>query len=341
MNKADVTRQIIRTTVEKAINDIENDTERSVRNLVELGQNFVCGRFQQYFFDMMGAILKNRESAYYPLAGKIVSTVDHETIKTFGINLGYNGCTLGAASIRENEQREGFNIPWTAAFKLSGRSGDMSVDEVDAAISQFRELGVYCYVIICLPNMEKLISGLFKKYSDCAFVLFIYGGDIGERAADDLTNYKNLMIAVSADSAGFAASTALMRREKLLYAVYSIYDDKMTGDILSDSWIQRVAPETGTFAFLIAGSDAGARTRDAVCSYVRRVRAEQKYPLFLMDVISDIMYIDRIISDDACSVMFDGDGQLLTFEGRACDDKLNLRRTAVKEILQTAAPKKK
>ncbi|NCB52674.1 MAG: hypothetical protein EOM54_12480 [Clostridia bacterium] len=341
MDKADVTRRILRATVDKAINDIGADPERSVRNLVELGQNFASGRFQQYFFDMMRAILNNGQSAYYPLAEKIVSSVDHETLETFGINIGYNGFTLGAANIRETEDREGYNIPWTAVFRLSGREGGISDTEADEAVSQFRELGVYCYIIICKSGQQERISWIFRKYSDCAFVLFVHGEDLSEGEAEDLTCCKNLMVCISADSAGFAASAVMMRRKKLLYGVYSVYSDKMADDILSGLWLRRVAPETGTFAFLVAGGDAGALTQSLVRDYVHRVRREQRYPLFLMDMTSDIMYIDKIISDDACSVMFDEDGQLMTPGGRTQGDGLNLRCTAIKEILRAAVPKKK
>ena len=57
-------------------------------------------------------MLQNEKSAYYDLAKRIATGVDHDLVTTFGVNVGYNGFTKGARLIRRIEAERGFNIPW-------------------------------------------------------------------------------------------------------------------------------------------------------------------------------------------------------------------------------------
>ena len=64
-------------------------------------------------------MLQNENSAYYQLVREVVSHADTDRLYTFGMNLGYNGCTVGAQRIRENEENLGCNIPWTGPIQVS------------------------------------------------------------------------------------------------------------------------------------------------------------------------------------------------------------------------------
>ena len=111
MAKSDVTRTILETTISQALRDMARDPARTMRKLVDLGRHFSHGRFQKHFFALAQTMLAHEDSAYYPLMARVAAQVEHQHLKTFGINLGYNGCTNGAKLIRENEARLGFNIP--------------------------------------------------------------------------------------------------------------------------------------------------------------------------------------------------------------------------------------
>lgn len=149
LHQIDITRKLLEATVDKALRDLQTDTERSVRNLVDLAQNFSNGRFQKDFFSIIQTLLEDQSSAYYALVRRIVNQVDHRTLKTFGINLGYNGCTVGAKTIRQNEQKLRFNIPWSIAFMLDSADGCVSAEEIARTIEQGKTLGVYTYLLFC------------------------------------------------------------------------------------------------------------------------------------------------------------------------------------------------
>ena len=75
--------------------------------------------YVQNFFTTAQIMLQNENSAYYQLVREVVSHADTDRLYTFGMNLGYNGCTVGAQRIRENEENLGCNIPWPGPIQVS------------------------------------------------------------------------------------------------------------------------------------------------------------------------------------------------------------------------------
>ena len=91
---ASTNRILIETFVRKALRDIQSAPERSIRNLVDMGLTFSKGRFQTRLFQSVQHMLTDEHSAYYPLVRNIVTNVEHERLLNFGMNVGYNSCTL-------------------------------------------------------------------------------------------------------------------------------------------------------------------------------------------------------------------------------------------------------
>jgi len=89
-----MSRILIETVVRKTLKDMKEDPERGIRNLVDMALHFSNGRFQTNFFQVAQTMLKNENSPYYALLRNISSSVDAERLVTFGMNLGYNSCTL-------------------------------------------------------------------------------------------------------------------------------------------------------------------------------------------------------------------------------------------------------
>lgn len=115
-------------------------------------------------------MLRNEKSAYYPLIKDVVSHVDEERLVTFGMNLGYNGCTRGAKTIRQIEQEEGFNIPWALSFSLNPAQIENGC--YSSVIHQGTELGIYVYLMEDSDPVEQSLA-LTAEHPDCAFVLFV------------------------------------------------------------------------------------------------------------------------------------------------------------------------
>ena len=148
-NNDKITKALIRTTIKKALADVQRDPKRSVRNLVDLGLNFADGSNQQYFLQITQSYLSSDNSAYFRLAENIVNEIDHEKLAAYGINFGYNGCTYGARKIRENQARLGCHIPFLLAFNVSSAPDALTVEDISKTIRQGMELGIYIYVLIC------------------------------------------------------------------------------------------------------------------------------------------------------------------------------------------------
>ena len=103
MRKRDLTRLLIENTVDRALRDMERDAHRSLRNLVDLALTFSKGTFERHFLTLCRSMLENETSPYYQLLDRALRTCDRQTLKTFGINVGYEACSKGARRIREIE----------------------------------------------------------------------------------------------------------------------------------------------------------------------------------------------------------------------------------------------
>lgn len=71
----EIRRAIIRSAIERGIQEIRSDPQRGVRKLVDLGTHFSRGRFQKRIFREMQDELVNPNTAYYALVTNLVNRV--------------------------------------------------------------------------------------------------------------------------------------------------------------------------------------------------------------------------------------------------------------------------
>lgn len=74
--------------------NIKEDPYRSIRRLADLGRQFAKGRFQEELFSLFQRLLLNEDGPYYEMLKQLVSSVDTDSLKTLGINIGYNSWDL-------------------------------------------------------------------------------------------------------------------------------------------------------------------------------------------------------------------------------------------------------
>ena len=167
MNKTDITRFAIEIAINKAMSRLKHDPERTTRNLIDIALSFSKGRFQTAFFNAAKKLLEDENSQYYTLAKNIAFYIDPKRVKVFGVNLGYNSCTLGARTIREIEEKEDFNIPWSIIFD------NTHINTISRTIDSGKELGIFTYCIFCSEQLDSRFIDLISKHDDCAIALFL------------------------------------------------------------------------------------------------------------------------------------------------------------------------
>ncbi len=335
--REDVSRTIIELLVRRALAEIRDTPGRSTRNLVDLALNFAEGRFQSRFFQSAQTMLKNEDSAYYQLIPDIVANVDTERLVCFGMNLGYNSCTLGAKKIRKIEQQEHFNIPWSLTLAMSGKAYAAQEAAYHAVLEQGAALGIYTWMIYALDGLAQLLA-LAASYPDCAFVLFCAPDAISAGVLDRARGVNNVMFAV-AHLAGVGQACRLLRARKQLYSVFHLYGAADLEGILSGDRIRDTGRLHPAFTAFLSTLDCPEAVQEAVYQYVTSTRNGQNCPSVLWDTIHDSRMVDAIISDGACSAGFDPEGNLYVFRRQPQRLEYNLFRQPLDEILKRVFPK--
>lgn len=234
--KKDMTRVLVESAVRRTLKNISESPERATRNLIDLGLQFSSGRFQTRLLSQAQKMLQNQNSAYYELVKNIVATVDHSILTTFGVNLGYNSCTKGAQIIREIEEKNGYNIPWALNLVIDEQRLGTMPDFYPSVLRQGRALGIHTYLLFVTGSAENLLS-ILKRESDCAFVLFLRGSQIGSTFLDEMKTVKNVMISVYVDQDMPTACQRLLDN-RMLYDVYNFYTEQDKQSVISGGLIK-------------------------------------------------------------------------------------------------------
>lgn len=325
------TRILIETIVRRTLREIQSAPERNIRNLVDMALNFSKGRFQKKFFEGAQRMLANEHSTYYQLVRSVVNNVDHERLLRFGMNIGYNSCTLGARKIREIEAAEGFNIPWALFLEIDADTFAQHRDAYDTLIQQGKELGIYTW-FIGADSLNAEIFELLAKHGDCAFALICDARAIDDEMLDEMETQKHVLLSIGLDE-DTDTICAELRRRKLLYTVHKKYSSCDLKDILNDNMIYDTQSLTAPFTVLIPDALCSQSERELVYDYVLRKRENQEFPTIMWDMVQDVLTIDTIVSDDCCSGGFKADGSFFALASGQAIDEWNLFRSDLKDIL--------
>lgn len=329
-----ISRILIEVTVRKSLREIQKSPERGIRNLIDMGLNFSDGRFQRQFFEIAQGMLRNENSAYYPLVKDLVAHVERDTIVTFGMNLGYNSFTKGAERIRQLEAERGYNIPWSVWAEVDAEQCADPSAQYAPLLRQGKELGIFTYLLRVQGSFDPLLPLLLAN-GECAFVLFGAAEQISPAFVAQAKGLHNVMLALTA-SPGQAEMCRWLRQEKLLYSVCVDYGEDTLPQLLAGETLQSLVPLHPVFLLLLAEDGCPAQVRERAYAYACKVRSAQELPSFVMDVRQDAVFIDAIISDDACSVCFGADGSVRNAP-KPCDK--DLFRDRLEEILKELFPK--
>lgn len=330
-------RLLVETIVKKALKSIKHSPERGIRNLIDMALQFSDGRFQKNFFTVAQTMLQNENSAYYELIRDVITYVDTEKLYTFGINVGYNSCTLGAQRIRENEKALGCNIPWTISFQMSTQQYENNFLKYDDLIFEGESLGIYTWMFFVSEQPGKIFS-LAKKHPDSAFCVFCNSKDITDPFLKEANMLKNLMIVIRYDE-NATDVCAVLRANKMLYSVWYQYEQKDTEIIINGDLFCNAQQLSPIFTVLIPEKKCLNEVRQAIHATVQQTRLDQSYSTIAWDLQGDNCLVDTIISEDACSIYFNKDGNLCDWEKTFENGHHNLFQSSITDILLNTCTK--
>ena len=329
MRRVDLQRMIVEGTVNRALRDMEGDTHRTARNLVDLGRSVAKGPFERQFLDACRRILDDDSSPCFEMLRRVLSCFDRQTLVTFGVNVGFEGCSRGAKRIREAEAREGFNIPWAVRISMGDRG--LSIGCVRRVVAEAVDLGIHMFILEDQGLVQRELQGLTEEFPTCAFGLLTEGA--GSWEMDGLTTCHNLLLCI--DGCGVQAQILCRALEdaRIPYAVYLRCDDCL------DDLDHRLeaAQELGSPLVVLLGDEAGTETRQQLHRRVLEARSSYTYSFVPMDLPGDLLAIDRIISDDPCSLSLLPDGSVRTVAGICSVD---VRSQSLRDILRQVLPKR-
>lgn len=315
MNTYLMKKAMIETAVDRGIKEMEDDPKRSIRRLTDLGKQFSKNRFQNTVFSVMQELLDHENSAYYDMMHNLLKNSDKESLKKFGVNFGYMSWTYGAARIRENEEKEGFCIPWTMMLRYEENRSDGLTDErLSSLIEQGQELGIYAYFIREWGDGSDSYSllELLERYKESAFVWFKKKGRLTAAQVQMLRVCRNSLICLPLSDPETQLTAALLRDQKVPFALYTEYNaDTLTREETAGCMEQVLTSESSMF-FLIAAD--GADTSAAEIAYQSRL--DQKYPCVIMDYYGDGKAISRVLCEHSELLEIDAEGDLVRPDGK-------------------------
>jgi len=340
-NSRKITHTMIETALTKALRDIEENSNRGIRNLVDLGTHLAKGRFQKEFFRISQQMLDNENSAYYAMTNNIVRNVNHQIIKNFGVNLGYNSWTYGAEKIRECQKTYGHNIPWTIIFDFRQDMPTMlSSKEISGVLSCGESLGIYCGMF--LVNREKAylktLLAVLATHQESAYFLFVPPEIITEEIAREIVNAGNIIIVLEMNTAGESPgcrnAAAILLNRKCLYGIYSMYGDDNVEYVMSDCYLRQIEEFYCTFAFLIREDLKDAQNKERFSQFMETAKSANEYIFFLIDFYEDLANVDKIISGEDCFLAIKTNDGIAVTLTETLSAELNIRTNSLQTILK-------
>lgn len=306
--KNNLSRILIETILVETCRDIQENPERGIRNLIDKAVQFSGGRFQKSFFSVAQRMLQNENSSYYQLVREVIQNCDLERIRKFGMNLGYNACTLGAKEIRKNEVQMNCNIPWTIICTIDEKIYKEKSETYQRLIEQGEALGIYSWMIFMHGNMSSILD-LIKRNKNSVFFLFCDKHSVCEDVLEELETLYNAMIVFHFDDS-FNELCEKAKKNRILYAAWLQFGTKDKEDLQSGDLYYDIQEKSPLFTVLVPQLNLSLDFKDEIYESLKKFRKKQVFHTILYDLFEDTFCIDSIISDDTFSVYFDKNGNL-------------------------------
>lgn len=321
-------RIIIETIIRRAIRGVRESPRRNTRNLVDMAYQFAVGRFQRHFFEVAQNVLSDENSAFFDLVYDAVMHVDSERLVTFGLNVGYNGLTRGAETIRRIENEKKYNVPWIVTLSPDSSSFPGQQEDYRRIIQEGRDMGIYSWILRVSGDPQRVLP-LTAAFDDCAFFLQIEQTAshtaLSDRLSPDFlaelaSGYHNVMLVLPFDRVTADQEADLfrnLREYQLLYSVCCNYTPEDLPEIYDGDYFFSAEQVHPVFAVLNAAPTCGIELQQEVFSFLSRSLKNCPWRVIPWELTCDNQAIDGVVSNGPCTVTFNRDGYLEGQDGEA------------------------
>lgn len=340
MNPNNITRAIIDATVDRSLREIDEDPNRSIRKLTDMGRYFSSGRFLDQIYDILQDLLRNDDSPYYTAIRNLLRSTSRANIKEFGINIGYNSLTFGGKIIRGLEGKKPFNIPWCIVIHTTpSERSSIDASDISHIVSQGNELGIYTYLILCGGDIQATdqLFRMFADHPESAFICLLPDGTLSGEQLNLIRRCRNTLFMFQAGIESSSANVANMKHQKSLFGTYDVYSESSVDQWISGGRAEEFLPYSGSFVILVPDASCTKETTEKMSRFAKHLRIEPKYPYVMFELRTDVMEIGRIITDSTNETYLEllDDGSILTKD----DTVIECRHTlSLEHILSVALP---
>lgn len=340
MKPNNITRAIIDATVDRSIREVDEDPNRSIRKLTDMGRHFASGRFLNQVYDVLQDLLRNEDSPYYTAIRNLLRNTALENMKGFGINIGYNSLTFGGKIIRDLTKKKPYSIPWCIVMRVDpSNPAGSSAEDLDHIVTQGNELGIYTYLVRCggrMSSQNKLFE-TFARHNDSAFICLMPEGGLSGNQPELLRKCINTLFLFPAGAKKTAGNLQTIKQQKTLFGLYDFYGDDTVSEWLTRNRAEEFMAWDNAFAILVPEENCSCSTMKKMGAFAKHLRTKPKYPFILFDQRNDVMEIDKIVKDDTDPVYLEflDNGTVLTRN----DTVIQCRHTfSLEQILAEALP---
>lgn len=316
-----IDRIIIETIVKQSIQGFRNDPHREIRKLVDLGASMVTGKAQKSFFEFAQNKLTQDSSPYYQIVSQIVRNFPAETIQHFFINLGYNSWTKGARTIRLMEAERGHQIPWALIFQSTTRK--LYGEKLLRILEEARALGIYTFFFFtgdAFPVSDVL--NLAQQFTDCVFILLTSSEENENRSIAAWAEATNCLFLFRSQQMDAQTENILSacRKSGVLFGLWMNYDAENISSIQNGELTERAEEQGSTVLVFVQGKHCDEETAKITEDYVRGEHLDPKHAVFVVDLYSDVIQVDKNISNGKSVASILSSGTLTLSQSSATAD---------------------
>ena len=316
MKPNNITRAIIDATVDRSLREIEQDPQRSVRKLADMGHRVPArSRFLDDIYDIVQDLLRNDDSPYYTAIGRLLRYTDRKGIKRFFINIGYNSLTFGRKIIRESESSRSFQIPWCLVLHMNPlQRSSINAADLYHFVEQGNALGIYSFIILLDGSVSRSpdLPKIFSENTDSAFVCIMPDEVLDDVQIRQLKSCTNTLIMIESNAASTESNIQKMQSNKLLCGLCNRYSDETADEWIRGDRMKELNQYNSAISFLVPEETCSQETRQRMGQYVRKLRTQPLYPFIPFELTCDVMEINKIICEQPCYFELLENGDILT-----------------------------